>query len=117
MADVQRSLFDADHEADLEAKRHARRTDPESSHEAAAELVESGRVNDQCQRVLEALQRFDRTTSAELAWHSGMDRFVVARRLPDLERKGLAKKGGYKHCPVGGRKAVWWTVTGDIPAR
>jgi hypothetical protein len=108
----QQSLFatPGDDAADLEARKLARSTDPETSHEAAREHVRSGAQAAQKATVLEALRRLGRVTSAELAQAAGLDRYMVARRLPDLSRDGRAAQDGERECRVTGRKAVTWRI-------
>lgn len=67
----------------------ARLTDPLGSHEAAAD-VQARRDNEMAQ-VLEALRKWPSSTSRELAKRSGLDRYLVARRLPDLETLQLVR--------------------------
>jgi hypothetical protein len=40
----------------------------------------------------------------------GLDRHMVARRLPDLKHDGLVEQGEMRTCKVTGRKAVTWRV-------
>ncbi len=68
--------------------------DPISSFEAADKVRESGRLNEQEQVVYDALKRFPGHTSKRLAALSGLNRSVVARRLPGLRDKKKAR-----HCP------------------
>lgn len=70
----------------------ARRTDPPSSHRAAEAITRSGQRAAQKLAVLQALQRFDGSTSRELSELAGLDRYAVARRLPELERDGRVKR-------------------------
>lgn len=72
----------------------ARRTDPETSHEAAERLVESGRHGSQKAVVYAALCEHPGITSKELALRANLDRHVVARRLPDLREDGKAYTNG-----------------------
>ena len=93
----------------------ARNSDPVSSHEAADDIVSSGKLAQQKAVVLNALQMYQRThgpaTSAELAKHYEMDRYMVAKRLPDLEKQELVQKcAEMKKCPVGGKRATAWEV-------
>jgi DNA-binding MarR family transcriptional regulator len=100
----------------------ARTTDPETSHEAAAELVDSGKHQIQKAKVYNALLWCNRAqqlapTSAELARHSGLDRYLVARRLADLEKAGLVDKVRdddgeliKRKCSVNGSRATVWRV-------
>lgn len=104
----QGDLFVLDAARAAQAKPLARSGDPVTSKLAARELVDSGRLTAQQTEVLEALQRFPGSTSAELAEAAGIDRYRVARRLPDLERLGRAAKGVRRICRAHGSKAVEW---------
>ena len=84
----------------------ARNTDPETSHEAADAIKASGELGRQQMAVLAAVRRWPGLTSLELGARMKLDRWAVARRLPELEgvhvRKGEAKT-------VNGRRHVtWW---------
>lgn len=93
---------------------HARTTDDVTSHEAAARMVASGLLNKQCREVLAALRKYPGRTSAELARDSGLERYKVARRLPDLRDQGFARKGGSRKCTHGQYRAVtWWPICED----
>lgn len=93
----------------IEPATLAGRNEP-TSREAAEDLVASGEHGRQCQAVLDALRQHGGFTSAELAAIAALDRHLVARRLPDLERRGLARRGANtRRCGQTGRKAlVWW---------
>jgi len=87
----------------------ARRGDPETSLEAARKIVSSGTDAAQCERVLEALRRYPNHTSADLAKLCGMDRYIVARRLPELQAAGLARIGGKTLSHSTGKSGMaWW---------
>lgn len=88
----------------------ARCSDPSSSRAAAAEVVSSGRRQKQMDVVLSLLAKRTNVTSAELAYHCGLDRYMVARRLPDLESLGLVKRGAMRRCSVGERRCVTWRL-------
>lgn len=89
----------------------ARNTDPSTSHEAAAALEASGRRQAQRARVRRAVHDYPGRTSAELAEAIDMDRYAVARRLPELEPLRV-HKGEPRTCSIQGRRAVtWWPVT------
>ena len=107
----QRTLFDDEFDRDMELKRMSRRTDPATSHEAAAELVRSGRLDTQCSEVYAALRRHPGATSAEIAAAEGLDRFLVARRLPDLVSRGLAERCQSRVCKVKGTRAITWRAS------
>ncbi len=98
------SLFDGF--ADL----MARRTDPETSHAAAAGHVASGANAAQraaCLRVMSHVGM----TSDEIAAAAGIERHASARRLPELERAGLVSRGPARLSRVGGRSGVTWYLT------
>lgn len=90
----------------------ARNSDPVSSHVAAAAITRSGVAQAQAQRVLAALQRFPGSTSAELAKSAQIERYAVARRLPELREEGLVDRReptpDTKPCRVGGKRACRW---------
>jgi DNA-binding MarR family transcriptional regulator len=76
---------------DFSAPR-ARTADALSSHEAATAAEASGLIGRQCAAVLELVRRTPGMTSSELAARHRMDRYVIARRTSDLERKGLIRR-------------------------
>jgi predicted transcriptional regulator len=89
----------------------ARRSDPISSKSAALEVVVTGIAANQRNRVFAALQQHGPATSRELAQASGLDRFVVARRLPELLRRGLVTRSEKpRECRAGGLPALEWSV-------
>lgn len=86
----------------------ARATDPDTSHTAAESVTKSGVRAHQQRQVLAALRQWPGCTSAELAKHAHMDRYAVARRLPELVPL-FAFRGGSRACQISGRPAVtWW---------
>jgi len=89
-----------------EATRLCRRGQP-TSRAAAGALVESGDHARQQLAVLAALAAHPGSTSRQLAERANLDRYTVARRLPDLERNGRARKGE-KVRDDNGRLAVTW---------
>lgn len=70
----------------------SRRTDPSSSHDAAAHVAKRGIARRQCETVLAALKTRPGLTSNELAEDAGLDRYVVARRLPELKKRGQVQQ-------------------------
>ena len=89
---------------DFDAPR-ARTTDPLSSHEAATEAERSGLIARQLDTVLAALKKTGGLTSAELAKRHGLDRYMVARRLPEAERAGMVRRYEY-----GARQVRWEAI-------
>lgn len=89
----------------------ARATDISTSHEAAAHVVSSGLQSAQQDRAAGALKAHPGLTSMELAKATGYDRYMLARRLPELLVDGRAWRGPKKPCEVTGRSAcTWWAV-------
>ena len=108
----QLDLFSADL-SKTPSKKLARRTDPDSSHSAAENAVLENRVESQKNRLAKALEKHPGLTSRELAEVLRIDRHLVARRLPDLEKESppRSKKGDSRSCTIGNRQAVtWWPV-------
>ncbi len=81
----------------------ARNTDPESSHEAADLLRESGELTRQEQLVADLVHRFPGRTGRELAAESGTDYHLIMRRVRDLERKRAIHETKAK-----GESTRWW---------
>lgn len=95
----------------------AANTDPATSHQAAQHMVESGKLNAQCEIVLGLVLRWPGRTSAELAANAqaeriaGVDRTIIARRLPEVERAGRIFRGAAVKCRMNQTVAVtWWPV-------
>jgi len=87
-----------------------RRSDPASSEIGAREVTASGRRDAQKMEVLHALRQHPMMSSRDLAEACGMDRHMVARRLPDLREDGLvavASMGKQRD----GRLAMLWIPT------
>ncbi len=85
--------------------------DPLSSHLAAAEVTSSGRRASQKREIVTWLRGQSRPlTSMEIAHAAGLDRYMVARRLPDLERDGLVERCPMRDCAVSGRPAITWSI-------
>lgn len=83
--------------------------DPRTSHAAASDYTASGARTSDKARVLAALQLEPLyVTSAELAAHNGMDRYLVSRRLPDLKADGLVEQCNDRVCAIGGKRAMTW---------
>ncbi len=94
------------------ARTHARTNDPSTSHEAAKHIASSGSLGKVQRQVLDALRRYTFhgcVTGRELAELNGID--GAWKRLPDLERAGLAERVGTQKCTVTGRKATSWKAT------
>ena len=88
----------------------SRLTDPATSHEVEEHVNASGIRDGQARVVFEALRRHEGATAAELARAMGLDRHAVARRLPDLEKLNLARKGESRRCRVTRKNAITWYI-------
>lgn len=89
----------------------ARTTDPSTSHEAANYIAVTGIQGDQQAAAASAVRRLPGLTSLELAKETGICRYVLARRLPELAEVGSVWRGPKKPCHVSGRSAcTWWPV-------
>lgn len=83
----------------------ARRTDPETSHVAAERVAPKLRAQQQV--VLDALTRWPGSTAVELAKASGLDRYMVSRRLPELVPTH-ARRGKPRVCRVASTPQTTW---------
>lgn len=85
-----------------------RRLDPKTSRIAGRKVTESGKRRCDKARVLEAVCEVPGLTSAELGRQFGVDRYVAARRLPDLRADGFVENGPARECRVTGSQAITW---------
>lgn len=93
----------------------SRRSDPETSHESAAEVVESGQLQGELERIAAGLSRRPGLTSRELASAINEDRHIVAKRMSVLKARGVAKDGEPRECSESGKRAItWWPVEGGV---
>lgn len=89
----------------------ARATDPVTSHLAADAHTRSGTRARQQEQAADAVARYPGHTSQELAQLTGLDRYMLARRLPECVTAGAVFKGTNQRCSVSGRLAMtWWPV-------
>ena len=87
--------------------RRARRTDPATSHAAAAQ---TDFYLDHFRRITEALQ--DPGTIYEIADRTGLTHVQVARRTPEMQEEGLirVRPGETRPSPSGRACRVWERV-------
>lgn len=90
----------------------ARNSDPQTSHQAAREITASGKRASQQHQCLEAMKFWPGKTSAELASLMGVDRYMVARRLPELRDANKVVNGMARRCRVTGKRAMTWWLRG-----
>ena len=89
----------------------SRNSDPITSHLAEEEINTTGTRASQQESVLKMVQLYPCSTSMELARTSGIDRYIIARRLPELASVELIVRGAPRKCVVSKRKAVTWSPT------
>lgn len=102
---VQQQLFDA--------IATSRKSDPATSHDAAAKVESSGRAGSDRARLLEAVRHHPGHTAGELAMLDSvrMERSEVSKRLPELRKMGLVKNGEARECFARkSRMLTWWPV-------
>lgn len=86
----------------------ARRTDPDTSKLAAIAITESGDRAAQQKHILALVESSPGLTSAELAHKFHLDRYIPARRLPELRKAGLVVNGEKRICRRTRSKAMTW---------
>ena len=86
---------------DLEAG--ARKTDPLSSKRAAREIEKSGALRGQRKLALDLVKQYPGRSSKELADLGTLDRYQLARRLPELALEKLIKR-----TEEGNSDCRWW---------
>lgn len=99
MTTKQPNLFDVEPGPYGNAGAMSRRADPETSKQAAKTFKESGKLNAHLTIVLRVLRKNPASTFSELFAAANViergdlvDDKAVARRLPELEKMGLAKR-------------------------
>jgi DNA-binding MarR family transcriptional regulator len=90
---------------DLPILPRARRTDPVASHLAADTAERTGTISKQAAIVLAAVVEFPGLTSKQLATVCELDRYQIARRLPEMEQCGLVRR---EELPGARRESIWF---------
>jgi hypothetical protein len=100
--------------------QQARRSDsPDTSRVAEAAVRSSGTAETQTSVILEYLEAHPHSTTLEVFSYAAADgrlrdRYSVARRMPELERRGLVRRDGVRRCEIGGMLSqVWAPVQAD----
>lgn len=90
----------------------SRSSDPISSKLTEKEITKSGIRKNQQTRVRDMVRSVPGSTSKELADFFNENRHMVARRLPEIEKLGIIRKGSIRQCSIGKRAAVtWWPMS------
>lgn len=95
----------------------ARASDPQTSHAAAAHVTATGARAKQQALAAAAVREYPGLTSNELGKRSGIDRYVLARRLPECETAKAVERGQERRCSASGRMAVTWWPPGAVEQR
>lgn len=88
----------------FEAPR-SRRSDPPSSKRAEDQMRKSGALRGQALIAFELVKQFPGRSSLELADLGTLDRFQLARRLPELREMGKVRVTQF-----GKEDQRWWAV-------
>jgi len=89
----------------------SRATDPASSHEAAAFVEALGIVGHQQRQAAAAVRACPGRTSYELSIETGLDRYMLARRLPEVLGSGqITRRDPRPDCYTGRPGVTWWPV-------
>jgi len=84
----------------FDSKYFHRTTDPDTSKEA----VNKTSIKGQCEDILNAIKSLNTPfTALDLADYSGIDYYIIQRRLSTLQRKGHIERTG----EVRDKKGVW----------
>ena len=89
----------------------SKKNDQDTSYEAAENYDKTGKRNHHFSLILIAMSGLSPFTSAEIAAWSELDRWQVARRLPEMARAGLVARDGKKTCSVLKSNCVAWKLT------
>lgn len=91
---------------DFRAAQRARRDDPETSKAAAAGASDFAAAH--LAKILGSLVTQGKATIYELADRTGLDHVAVARRLPELEERQVARPTSEKRAGPTGRACRVW---------
>ena len=107
------SLFEVNERDPMRCgKSLSRRSDPATS-KAAARAV-AGKLGQRMAETLATLQLFPGSTASELDATEFPNDGRHRKRLNDLRKRGLARKGEARTCRVTGRKAMTWHPGGEV---
>lgn len=90
----------------FDATTLARRTDPHTSHEAAEHVGEFAGGHHKL--ILDCLKEHGPLSPDQIATKIRLDKFQICRRLPELQRAGLAQPNGETRRSASGRAERVW---------
>jgi hypothetical protein len=86
----------------------ARQTDPNTSHEAAVFIEDTGAAASHRAKATERVKATPGLTCSEYAQQIGIDRAALSKRLPEIERDGYIRKGEPRIGLGKGKESTWW---------
>lgn len=89
----------------------ARRSDPETSRQAAERVKEFAAGHHKL--ILDCLKEHGPLSPDQIATKIRLDKFQICRRLPELQRAGLAQPNGETRRSASGRAERVWCLTDD----
>lgn len=104
---TQLPLFSGDDHLD-KPQAAARRTDPETSHEAARDVEACGSAAAHRAIIAKAVREHPGHTSDELPDLCGLDFAQVHKRMKEIETIGLIRRGDRRPNTNGRRAVTWW---------
>ncbi len=93
---------------DFDSRRLARRTDPETSQNAAARVSEFQAGHHAM--ILSTLRRFEKAGAEQIAAATKLDAYSVRKRTAELQQKGLIKLTGETRVTASGRHERVWAI-------
>ena len=95
-------------------RSNARTTDSITSHLAGYEIEATGKAVAQRRLAYQAVKEYPGQTSMELAYITNMSRYMLARRLPELDGLIQGDDRYKRKCKVTGRLSVIWELRNDL---
>jgi hypothetical protein len=89
-------------------KAYARRKDPETSKAAASSI--GNFADNHCRLIYEAIRQFGPMGKTRIAQKAGIDHVAVGKRLPDLQRCGVAHPTDKTEKSGSGRQERIWAL-------
>lgn len=90
----------------------ARKTDPNTSHQAAEAITKNGQRGSQCKDIFDAIQAKPGSIPGEIAAKIGLLSHEVTKRIHDLEVKGLVVPGTERRWAGSGKnQRSWWPTS------
>lgn len=90
----------------FDAFTHSRRSDPETSKDAARRVREF--AAGQCAEILTLLHKYGPMSPEQIASKLAIDKVAVCRRLPDLQKASKARPTGLTTGTIAGRRQRIW---------